>query len=134
MRFTSICSLLLCCFSSLAFADRYSIHENDNYSGNSGFDIVSLLGAIACSIFAYWFLANSYAEWKARKVTDKKVERTDFVGDIIIPFIGYAVIAFFISFPIVMIIKFFGSVILVKSLWIYVGMTCFAVIAFLRQT
>ena len=121
-------------FSPFALADRYGVYDDPEYYGGGGTSLIDGVGAIACTIFAYWYLASSYSQWKARKSTGEKVQRDDFIGDIVAPFIGYVILAFFISFPILMIMKAFGGVELVREQWFSVGAVCFGMVAFLRQT
>lgn len=114
-----------------SFADRYGIYGDYSGGGTSIFDI---LCAIVAIIFSFWFLSSSYEEWKKRKESGEKIERSDFVADIIIPFFGYIFVAFLLSVPFVLTVKFFGGVSAVKEYWLYIGLICFAVVAFLRQT
>ncbi|EPB3309858.1 hypothetical protein ACRFRG_002458 [Vibrio cholerae] len=49
-------------WSNSALADRYGIYDDPEYYGSGGTSIFDILGAIAASIFAFWFLSSSYDE------------------------------------------------------------------------
>tara|TARA_Y100000780_G_C13658374_1_gene407457 strand:- start:711 stop:1088 length:378 start_codon:yes stop_codon:yes gene_type:complete len=108
-------------------ADRYGIHED--YGGSSGgpFDI---LFGIICSFAAYLFLSGSYQSWKLRRLNNEKIER----DNLLISLIGYAVVAFFLTVPIMLVIKMFGGAQAVKDLWVSIFALCYMIIAFLRLT
>jgi vacuolar-type H+-ATPase subunit I/STV1 len=114
-------------FSSPAFADRYGIYENNG--GGSVGPIDFLLG-IGFLIFSFWFLWDSYESWKKRKSSGEKVERVT----LLLSLLGYAFVAFSLSFPLIMIIKFFGGAQAVKDYWLGIGVACFCVVTYLRQT
>lgn len=131
----SILPILLVTAPINAFADRYGIYDDPEYYGSGGgTSIFDILGAIAAVIFSFWFLSSSYEEWKKRRETGEKIERSDFFSDIVAPFFGYAFIAFFLSVPFLFAIKLFGGYAAVKEYWLTVGLICFGVIVFLRQT
>ncbi|EPB3309859.1 putative four-helix membrane protein [Vibrio cholerae] len=69
-----------------------------------------------------------------RKETGKKVERSDFLADIVAPIFGYSLVAFFLSFPLVILSKFIGIAGSLMDTWLTIGFICFGVVAFLRQT
>lgn len=131
----SILLILIMTVPINCFADRYGIYEDSEYYGSSaGTSIFDILFGIAAIIFSFWFLSSSYDEWKKRRETGEKIERSDFVGDIVAPLLGYAFVAFFLSVPFLLTIKNFGGLAAVKEYWLTVGLICFGAIAFLRQT
>lgn len=108
-------------------ANRYDIHED--YGRNSGGPFDILLGII-CSFAAYLFLSSSYESWKLRRLNNEKIEREN----ILISLLGYTVVAFFLTVPVMLVIKMFGGVQTVKDLWVSIFVICYMIIAFLRLT
>ncbi|MGF1845390.1 hypothetical protein L4C39_19815 [Vibrio clamense] len=129
-----VTSVMLSLCSANSFADRYGVYDDPEYHSGGGSGIFSVLGAIASSILAFWFLSSSYKEWKHRKLNGEKIERSDFVADIVAPCFGYILAAFFLSFPLVMLSKFIGIAGSLMDTWLTIGALCFGVVAFLRQT
>lgn len=116
------------------FADIYGIYDDSESYGSGSMGIFDFIVLIASVIFSFWFLSRSYNEWKIRRKTGKKVERSDFVADIVAPFFGYALVSFFLSVPFLFAMKLLGGVAAVKEYWFSIGIVCFGVVAWLRQT
>lgn len=122
--------LLLSILPEICFADRYGVYDD---SGGGGTGIFDILVVIACVIFSFVFLACSYEEWRKRRESGEKVNRSGF-SNVIAILIGYSLIALFLSVPFLYAIKLYGGVAAVKDYWLPVGIVCFGVVAFLRQT
>lgn len=132
MRFFLIIQFAL--WSNIAFSGRYGIYDDPEYYGSGGVGIFDVLGAIGATIFSFWFIFSSYNEWKARQATGKKIERSDFIADIVAPIFGYSLAAFFLSFPLVIFYKLVGGEGSLMDTWLLIGLICFGVVTFLRQT
>lgn len=119
---------------SLAFANRYDWRINEyGYSGGDN-PIGTLIAFILVIGYSYWFIQNSLAQRKKRHEEGRKVERDSIDTDVVLPFIGYAISAFAVSVPFLLLISFIVGSSAVREYWLFVVGICFCWIVYLRQT
>ncbi|MGZ8947592.1 MAG: putative four-helix membrane protein [Methylococcaceae bacterium] len=120
----------------VALADNYEINDNYEYgvSSGGGSDLLGHLLIFVGAIAAYFYLFSSYEEWKKRKVENEKPQKKNGTADWALTIIGYLVVALFISLPFLLIIKWVGSVVILRQYWLWAYTPSFIILAYFRRT
>ena len=66
---------------------------------------------------AYFYLFDSYANWKNRRKNSEKPEPTDDATDWIFMLIGFAIVALFLCFPALLLTKWIAGAATVRETW-----------------
>lgn len=127
-NFLLFCLIFL--LPSAAFPDRFI--DYDEPAGSGG--IFNFILFIFIHLASYAFLLHSYVMWMDRRKNNEKPKKKDDVMDWVFTIIGYLIVSVFISFPILLIIKWFFSVSVMREYMYFVYIASFSLLTYLRRT
>lgn len=133
-----ILSLIAIFWSEIACADRFGVDEDGGYDSgatdHAGGNPLAALIAIVLSVLAYGYLFSSYQDWKNRRVGQENPPKLDGVTEWVVAVVGYLIVAVFISFPVLLVVKWVASAAVVRECWYLVYFPSFILLAYFRRT